>query len=459
MRGLWLQLDQIRRWLQGVEEARYPALQRYLARTLRGYAICMLWMPLVFVSPHLSNLGVLGEAQWWSLGALSVGGVGLCAVAFSGWSARWGAWSLVVYQALHLGAVVGFTWGLGAFYMQGALVYVGLPCLTAVFLPQRPSLLLLVGALVALMLGWMELALLDAGGAASAMLAAWSLVFGVVGGLASQRQRRLWARLGEQQEALFAVDRVAELGQRTVTLALELERPLQDALVTLTEALEGARALEEEVASGEVEALRRRAAELQPQMRGSADRLLDMGQRLQSIREQTRISDATQGFSPLVSAQRALSPVTARERAQPIRVCAEGEVAGLTLRGDPLQFEHVLALLAQQLRAQNPGAGLWAALEQREGALWVALGREGASLDARLLLDFQELLRRARSEEARDGLLLCRDIAQGVFEGELRAMRGGGLVWRLPVERRGAEAVRSGWAPRFGLAARQEVAS
>jgi signal transduction histidine kinase len=459
----------VRNFLRSVNDAEVPALREHLGRGMVALGVIGLLGGVVNLGVFLVRGREYG-AVFWSVVLMFVVQCGL----FVWFWARWrrmgetSLWSLsilcVVLGHMMLNAEVGMA------RVSGVALYGMLPCILGAFLPVSPTRLLGLGVAVAAVSVsglWCALGL-DA-------VELWSVALGcasagLMGAVASQMQRKVWLALHQKQGQVNALERLAELGQRTAGVVHALKSPVAAGL----NALHWAQGLEAELRSsvghplvgrGDLEQISQDLREALGRARGRAE---ELGALLRHVRAQTaaRVGEAQAPRRFLLQACVREAALVMSYQQVEVKVLVVAPEEEVWLWGDAERLKQLLEELIQNatraMMQSGKGSQVRLGLEvQGEVArLWVEDDGPGVpeGLRGGLFAARGELQRLALAEgealRAGLGLPICRDIVRGEFQGELRLVEGGQgarFLVELPL-REAAPAARgsaSAWRPSF----------
>jgi signal transduction histidine kinase len=250
----------------------------------------------------------------------------------------------------------------------------------------------------------------------------------LMGWVSGVQRRRVWGSLHRQQRQLHSADRLTQLGRRTASIAHELKSPLAAALNTLAEA----QRLQEELAMSvdhpEVtqDDLREIAAELAVALQHSQDNFGRMDDFLSSLQRQSSYQGAGASAARNFSVRQRLEGLLQMYQqegsalSEVVRVTNIPET--LQLRGDPVAFDRIMMNLlenAQEASGVGDAVELRFQLQGSQGQLLVVDQGHGVPEGMRESIFEAMVTTRARLGHTGLGLSLCRDMARGVFGGDV----------------------------------------
>jgi signal transduction histidine kinase len=429
-------------WMSPLRDEQLPQLRAHLAAVTRHQAAAALVVaPLVLAFLWANGARLQGDA-WGGL-ALYLGLTLALAAASLRWRGDRARLALLAAQsAWQVAALCASPWWTGQPLHPALSVLLGLPWVAALLTPVRPSRLLWSCA-------WFNacyiasVALFPA--PAQQPPASWALaaVVHTAAALAcAQLQRHLWLRYAWRAEQRSSADRLAQLGLRAAGLSHELKGPLATSQQRLAVAQELLDELDQSLTHPDV------TDEDRAQIRAELDEaLLRAAQAAQEgldflaavQRHHQHLSEASaRRFALQPRLQMGLGAVQARARALGVVLRLDAPHRPLWLEGDPTRLDQIYANLLQNaldaIEEARQGALIEVALA-RQGRAWVLRVRDDgpgvpAPLQARV---FEPMFTtRGRQRGAGLGLSICRDIARGVFGGDLLLEdRGPGACFAL----------------------------
>jgi signal transduction histidine kinase len=394
------------------------------------------------------SLGAAASAGVWGVAAL------LCVEAPRAQALLWGnlavcalvaalARRVQAVLALELVVLVGFVshaavfaalpWGLGQPISPMALSLIGLGAAANALLPLRPAVSAALNLLCGLgsVLGvWLSPSVW----APEIIYMAVVLPVFVLGGvLSGGLQRHVWAWLHREQLHLASADRLTELGRRTAAIAHELNTPLAAASNALHEAEALQRELCESLAHPDVGELDlvEIAEDLSREIEGARASMARMAEFLNAIQSQAvarpRGAQMEQIFFLRARLEGVLEMLARAGDARAARVVLGGVDAKAQLRGDPGSFDQLILSLLDNALAQPSASGrVWVETDFSGAAGRLVVRDEGPGVPASMQERIFEAMvtTRAAQGHAGMGLAISRDIARGVFAGELRLLPG-----------------------------------
>lgn len=304
------------------------------------------------------------------------------------------------------------------------------PLLLVAFVPWRPSLSLLLTAMVLCLATLRHVLGSPAEAAMPAEIQLFvTLCLGVLSALASQVQRRVWYQLeaAKTRADLLSFDKMASLGRLTAGIAHELKTPVAAALNGAESARHLVAELRDSIGHPQVDDadLRTIAAELDDSLGGIRGDVERCARYVHAIRDQTRsmneVDRVAVNVLDRVDAVRALLS----HRLKTSRIRLEVDVAeDVVVTGDPGKLDQVLTnLVTNALDACEPhstASCVTISASRRSGGVVVHVRDDGPGVPVELQQRIFEMLFTTRGREGTGlGLAICREIAEGAFGGRL----------------------------------------
>lgn len=428
---MWLsslreRLRAMRRWGQPIQDQQVPQLVEHLELTARKLGAPLLGglLPPAFLLMILQGPWDGAPASWAALGLYLLGVAALSLAVHRGpHRLRWMAW----LGALHMSTLLVFPLLSGQPLLSYTHFLVGVPWAVALLAPGRP---VRVMAYSLLLCGFYVASAVWVPYPHAYTLADWGnvlLVHLIAAGVAAQVQRRVWRIYAQRTAQKTSADRLAQLGRRTAGLCHEFKGPLATTMQHLVVTRGLLEEYQESLGHPAVtpEDLREIQQEMDRSLRLGQDSAQQMQLFLRSMQRQLQIHEGVPtGLSLVHYVEEALERAQARLGQRGIQIERHFTAQRLELRGDPQLLRRLLDnLLDNALDAMEdqPGARLRLELRRDEHRALFSVQDSGPGVPEHLKERIFEPMFSTRPRQSTGmGLAMCRDIARGLFGGDLR---------------------------------------
>ncbi len=427
-------------WIFDAEEM--PALHRRVI--LSGQMYSTLIVGLVF----LTGLVSWGLAPTLTSSFLLLWGLILCAqLALWGWRrtlqrVAWVELVLVAQNTLFACLVCCCFWALGLPTHYSTICIIWLAPMLGALVPLHPAVNSISHSLVCVcfVLGsWLSPAPLTSDPINFSFVIP---VFAWMGWIAALSQRKQWWIIRKEERQVASTNKMIEMGRRAAAISHELNTPLAASHNALHEAQSLSVELGESIGHPEVgpEDLREILQELHVSLEGSRGNFQRIANFLQSLRiqsQQQHVRESEVRFPILPQMEGVLDMFARTGALHGLEVDLSEVPPDCWLRGDPGSFDQILMNLLENAsialqKQETRSLRIWVEVEEEGARLLVQDNGPGIPESLRERLFEAMVTTRASQGRTGLGLALCRDLAQGIFGGDLYLLdRPGGACFAL----------------------------
>ncbi len=421
-------LQVIKPYLVSVPNAQVPQLTKYLDATSKYHH----WLSLLVLMPLVL---ALSSASWapstlaWTAVSSYVCGIFVLFAMSRFLPGQRQIHGLVLHSLVHISFLMFFPLVTGLPLHPTVSFVMGLPWLAALVVPVRLSKILMF-CLYSNACYILSVYLLphpfqhDYG-----FWIQTAIVHTAAGLLAAHFQRLLWRDLAWRSKQRSSADRLSQLSQRTAGLAHEIKTPLfvtqqqfsiaQDLYQELAESLEHPDVTREDLLQ-----IMEEMAEALEASEQSARRTHAF---VQSVRHHhQRDQPSVQPIHLQSNLQMSLQDFKARAETMEVDLKLHAPLSPAWIQGDPLRLEQIIKNLVQNaldaIETSQTGSTIHVVLEF-DAPWWVVRVRDnGPGIPENIHKRIFEPMfsTRGRDNGTGLGLSVCRDIARGLFQGELK---------------------------------------